>query len=146
MQHDRSVRRDHLHLAGPVILLDQIHPIGRAMWAAAAAIGLGRRLQRRSLFEKHRNQGAIDLVGQVLPLDELFPRQRHRFIRGNHFVEDGLKDLTEPFTGLLPIRQRRHGLLDEFKGSHHNLLYPTRVIPARRKRHAPQLVPMRLTR
>ena len=109
------------------------------MWAAAAAIGLGRRLQRRSFFQEGGNQGAIDLVGQVLPLDEFLSRQRHRFIRGNHFVEDGLKDLTDPFTGLLPIRQRGHKLLHEFKGSHHNPLYPTRVIPARRKRHAPAL-------
>jgi len=74
---------------------------------------MGASFQRRPLFQKHRHQRAIYFVAQILPFDKLAARQRHRLVGWNHLVEDGLKNLAEPFTCLLPIRQRCHGLLRE---------------------------------
>jgi hypothetical protein len=83
------------------------------MGTATAAVGLGTGLQGRTLFQKHRHQRAIHLIAHVFPFHELAARQRDRLVGGNHLVEDGLKNLTEPFPSLLPIRQRCHGFLRE---------------------------------
>jgi hypothetical protein len=114
------VWRQHLHLAD---LLDQVNPIRTAVRAVPATISLGAGFQGRAFLKEDRNQGAIHLVAHILPIHELAARQRHRFVHGDHLVENVLKNLAEPFTSLLPIRQRCHGLLQECKGNHHHLLY-----------------------
>jgi hypothetical protein len=86
---------------------------------------MGTGFQGRTFFKEHGNQGPIHFVSQVFPLNKLAsPRQGHRLIVRNHFVENRLKNLTEPLASFLPIRQRSHGILHA-KGQidHHNLLY-----------------------
>jgi hypothetical protein len=83
------------------------------MRARTPAVGLRAGRQGRTFFQEDRHQCAVHFVAEILPFDELAARQRHRLISGDHLVEDGLKDLAETFTRLLPIRQRCHKLLHE---------------------------------
>jgi len=105
--HDhRPVRRCHLNLILALLLLDQVNPGRAAVRATPTVIGMSRVFQSRSFFQKQRDHGAGQFIALVFPVDELAAHQRDRLIRRNHFVEGGLKNLAEPFTSLLPIRQR----------------------------------------
>jgi hypothetical protein len=76
------------------------------MRTSTPTIGLRCGIQRRSLLQKQWNHGPGQFIALIFPFDELAARQRHRIVGWNHLVEDGLKNLAEPFTSLLPIRQR----------------------------------------
>jgi len=100
------------------------------MRAAASAIGMGRGIQRGAFFQKHRDQGSVDFIGQVFPLDELASAgQGNRFIRWHHFVENRFKGVTEPLACFLPIRQRWHGILHEKSENRP----PQPIVPPNRK-------------
>jgi len=71
-------------------------------------VHLCRGFQRRAFLQKQRHHGACQFLALVFPFHELAALQRHRFIRRNHFVQQGLKNLAEPFASLLSICQRCH--------------------------------------
>ncbi len=56
-------------------------------------------------------ENAVTVDPSDAAVDELAAGQRSAFVGWYHFVEKRLKDLTELFTSLLPIRQRWHGIL-----------------------------------
>jgi hypothetical protein len=100
------MRCSHLDLSGTGFLLHQVNPSRTAVRATTTVVGMRRCFQSRSLLQKQRNHGAGQFLALVFPFDEFAARQGHRLIGWNHLVEDGMKNLAEPFTSLLPIRQR----------------------------------------
>jgi hypothetical protein len=104
------VRREHFHLILFVGLLDQIQAVTAAVRADAVIEGC-RSFQCRPLFKKDRDDCPLHFISQLFPIDELSSWQWRCLIFGNHLVHNRLKNLIEPFAGLLPIRQRCHGIL-----------------------------------
>jgi hypothetical protein len=101
-----------------------------------STLGLRRGIQRRTLFQEHRDQRPVHFVGQVLPLNELWAAgEGDGLIGWNHFVENGLEGVTEPLAGFLPIRQRCHGILH---GKNENRS-PQPIVPAARKPYPQKL-------
>jgi hypothetical protein len=100
VQHDGPVRREQLHLAGGVVTLNQIDARRSAVGTVTQIIHPRRLGQRRPLLQKCPAQFPLDLIGLILPGNELVGTQWNRLIAWNQPIAKGCINRIQPGSSL----------------------------------------------